>query len=383
MRFREDLAVSEIIGLTLVLLIASTVISALLFWGMPYMADKKAYVAAQSALFQFDAVQDLIDKTMNEGAFDFSASGGDGTSGNSKKLSLTLSAGQLFFNEESERFVLWYPLYKTNEKKDIFYFYIKDFKTDIDPFTFTIVITGIAPGHVDNGDLLFHAENLFTDEETDFSIECRLGEYKIRCVGVSLSDAVKVDINFISDSSGPGDPPVPYGRIWMFDIGSIRYKSAVQSDTYQAIVENTCVISAHNQVFTGFFNEPRYWPKTLLNGSDMVTLGFLQIKPDAATEGNTIDGNGNFEVEMSFKQDLSFVRESKERVYGDIGIKMYGDEAAISAWRFYYTQNLDFTYDENKDMLSMPYGSAYLIDGKCLFLSLYHGVCNVGMSVKK
>ncbi len=65
----NNIGVSDIIGIVLVLLIIGGTVSTIFFWGVPYMQDQKAFVAQENALLQFDAMGDLIEDAFAEGVF--------------------------------------------------------------------------------------------------------------------------------------------------------------------------------------------------------------------------------------------------------------------------------------------------------------------------
>lgn len=392
MQLRDENAVSEVIGIALVLVIASGAISAIVFWGVPYMAEKKATVALDSALFQLDVMGDIVDESLSEGAFEFSG----GTFGNSKTVNLKLYNGELSLDDKGERFVIYYPVYKTviskpeEMKFKMFEFDVSDFE----PYSFYIKISNVdLDDYNDKGWLNFHIENLSNGDETDV-LKVLTDCYKpgnSNYVEVAwtpgqdipkLSDSVKITITYIHKSPLIVPKVVEYGYIWLFDVGSITYESITQSGTYRAIMENGCIFSAHNQVFTGFFNEPRYWTQKLLNDTAITTIGILQIKRDPDGKADAISSRDAFDIKMSMKQTASTVRVDKIGVYGAIKVKIYGDDAAVAAWRFYYTYKLGFIYNEASGYLENDFFLDYLTEGKDLRFSLYNTICYVNMEVK-
>ena len=163
MRSRESYAVSEILGLALVLMIITGAISMTLFWGVPYMQDQKAFVALESTLMQLDAMGDLMDDAFSEGAFDIH----EGELVNSSKyMSFKLGGGEIALDPQGERFVFWYSVYNYKDiSDDRFDFDVDGFNPeDGDEYTFTFQYTFPT---ADPMDLIFEFHELKTGGQTD------------------------------------------------------------------------------------------------------------------------------------------------------------------------------------------------------------------------
>jgi hypothetical protein len=385
MLLRDESAVSEVMGIALILMISSGAISVIVFWGVPYMAEKKATVALDSALFQLDVMQDMVDAALGEGAFEYSG----GTISNSKTVNLKLYNGDLSLDDKGERFVIYYPVYDPKGvKNNMFKFDVSGFEPGGDETTsrtFTITVVNAKQEHIDSGGLLyFKVEDLITKDTIVKSSDLALGLTVIKWdppTKPTLNNSIKITITY--DDAADTKPPEDYGYIWLFDVGSVTYRSSTQSSTYRAIIENSCILSAHDNAFIGFFNEPKYWSQTLLDNTGMATIGILQTKRDPDSKADSIGSSQeSFNAKISVKQAMSVIRANKISVYGDVKVKIYGDDAAVAAWRFYYTSKLGFVYYDASDYLGLNFSDKYIKEGKVSLFSLYHAICYVGMEAE-
>ena len=372
MQSRESYAVSEILGLALVLMIITGAISMILFWGVPHMQDQKAFVALESTLMQLDAMGDVMDDAFSEGAFRENNSGE--LFGSSKTMSFKLGGGEISLDEKGERFVLWYSL--TNDGGGDFLFDISGFG-DADDTTFTIDNIGgglWTAGHLD----IYYLDADYDPDTPDIpDVEIVDPQPTIINIGpYNFSDAVRIDI--IEDGGEE-----LYGRIWLFDVGSLTYISAGSSTTYEAIMQNGGVLSTSGSVSRYFFNEPKYWPQVLLDEeSEMLILRFIQLKKDPNSEVNAIGGTGSGSVDFGIEAFNSTTMEHRTSLFnsgvGEPYLRMiiHGDEGAVSAWRFFYQHRMGFEYNDVDDVLT--WGPSSLDITNALF-SLNHAVCRFSM----
>ena len=347
MHSHENHAVSEILGLVLVLMIVTGVISTILFWGVPYMQDKKAFVALENALLQFDAMGNLIDDAFSEGVFD--VDNGEVVN-SSKTMTFQLGDGDVQIDTRGERFVFWYSL------ADKYDFNVSDFDPDGDENSFSIDFTD---GSASNVDVYYLYDNSLPPDLDKAIGDPTETEY-------SLHDAVQIDVKDGSDI---------VGRIWLFDVGSLIYESVGSSGVYKAIVENGGVLSTVNSISGNFFNEPKYWPQARLDNSSMLTLRMIQIKNNPNDGVDAISGTGSSKADFCIRPCSSMTMESKTQLFSNFKMKIYGDKGAVSAWNLFYKNNVGFQVDEINETLSWvkPPGNA--------MFSLNHAVCYIDMEV--
>ena len=188
-----------------------------------------------------------------------------------------------------------------------------------------------------------------------------------------MEDAIRIDV------TARDDPSTEYARIFIFDLGSILYDVTSPSNTYRGIFENSGDISISSGISNYFFNEPKYFPQTLLDNSSMLTSRLTQIK---YTPGDGISSIGGVESSTRIKfwlkpYNLS-TEESKTQFFGNFNMLIYGDEASVSAWKFFYKYRLNFEYDStNSNRIFWRY-----VEGNDFFFSFNHAVCYIKMEVE-
>jgi len=366
MRCCESYAVSEVIGITTVLLVISGGIGVTLFWGVPYMEDKKGSVSLDSALLQLDVMGDLMEDMFNEGV------------NSGKTVSFQGSSGNMYLDPQGERFVFYYSVYKY-DRGDFFDFNVSDFDPETgDPYSFTINVASAYPVW-GNPMLLNFTFTRLNDSLTGYAEESvpRDGSspITITCGSFPLSGAIRIDIR-----ARLGPILEDCGRIWLFDVGSLIYQISSSSGARRVIVENGGVVS----VMDGggyLYNEARYWSQKLLDDTTLVTMRIIQIVPDYDTGAYSVGGNP-VRLEFFIKTISSTVQESRQIMGGWFKMRIYGDAAAVSAWRYYYSRRMGFeAYPTDNDVLwlNFIYQSG---EGDFPLFSFNYAVCNVGMEVK-
>jgi len=342
----NNIGVSDIIGIVLVLLIIGGTVSTILFWGVPYMQDQKAFVSQENALLQFDAMGDLIEDAFAEGVFFY----GDEVVNSSKTMTFKFSGGNLDLNNQGERFVIWYSFF------DNFNFTVSDLEPDGNDKEITINIIDGSAQYIDVNYL--YDDSLEDDENKD------IGENTSH----PLHDAVQINVT---------DGSTMFGRIWIFDTGSLTFRSTGPSKTYNAVVENGGVLATGDRTSGYFFNEPKFWSQTLLDNSSLLSLRIIQIKKDTGEGVDTIGGTSTSDVKFWIRPYFGIMRETKKPIFNSLKMKIYGDNDAVSAWRYFYENRLGFLGDEvNETLIWVPPTGA----SNVLF-TLSHAVCYISMEV--
>jgi len=355
---RDNIAVSDIIGIVLVLLIIASTVSTILFWGVPYMQDQKSFVSQENALLQFDAIVDLIDDAFAEGVFYVDNDGTEEVAYSSKTMTYKLSGGKLNMDNQGERFVLWYSL-PVVENID---FNVTDLDPQGDEKSFKIEFT-----EGDSTGTKVDIHYLYSDSlsETDISIPLT----GIINTTYSIRDAVQIDVkdeenNFIA-------------RIWLFDAGSINYQSTGSANIYKAVVENGGVLATGDRTTGYFFNEPKFSPQTLLDNSSILTMRLIQIKKDPSEGSESIGGTSSIDVKFVIRPNCSLIKETKRQITGNFKMRIYGDSDAVSAWRYFYKNHVGFQgEDANEPLYWAPPKSANNV-----VFTLTHAICYISMEV--
>jgi hypothetical protein len=288
-------------------------------------------------------------------------------------MNLKLDVGDLYIDPKGERFVFYYSVYDNVSwgTENRFDFDITGLDDDDNEFVFTLTELPELP--TPPVEYYFNYTQLNTKETQSVSRTFTGLESSTITFNYPLTDAVRIDVN--------NDTGVDYGRIFIFDVGSLMYEisSSSSSNTYKATVENGGVLSTSNQISRYFFNEPKYFPQKLLDNSSMLTLRITQIKN---TSGEGVDSIGatddSIRVKFWLKPYNSSIEESKTPIFSKFSMMIYGDDAAVSAWRFFYKHRLNFEYDQ------IDHNKIYWdpqTDDDILF-SFNHAVCNLKMEVE-
>jgi len=370
MRCWDENAISEMISLVMILFIVTGAITSIMLWGVPYMEEQKIAVRWESSLLQLDVMGDIIEDVFSEGI------------NSSKKMNFQTSEGEFRYDAQGGRFVIYYSTYtdfdknKTGYEENRFKFNVSF--TD-EPYNFKFWIENICTAHNDE-------ELEFTATRLDGSMPSSTVQHSIPTPLViefnnfEFRDAVRVDITCIVE----GTEYIDYGRIWLFDVGSLIYHAVLRSESNRVIIENGGVISAHSD--SGYmYNEPSYWSQTLLDDSVLITMRTIQMKEDENRRLN-ISGFGTFQTEFMITTNNSTAQQIRQPIAFPIRMKIYGDDAAVYAWNFYYTDQMGFEKisegDETDDTrleIEMKVVNEVVKD---LYFSLNHAIYKVGMEVK-
>lgn len=374
----ESYAVSEVVGIAIVLAIISGGISITLLWGVPYLEEKKTTISLDSALLQLDVMGDMIEGVFRDGI------------NSSKTMNFKAGGGDVYLDPEGERFVFYYSIYKylgkyAGKDEKPFEFDVSDFDPEnADPYNFFIkVIAAPQPPWGNPGDPLtlnFNFTRLndsLTDYYEDSNVPVGGAPVSIRCKKFPLAGAVRIDIISIYKDPWGFLQRQDCGRIWLFDVGSLNYRTTNTLNAKRAIVENGGVISAVGKDNGYQYNEPSCWSPTLLDNSNMVTMRIIQIVSD---NYRSIGINDPAEIGVFIKAVNSTTLESRQTMGGWFKIRMYGDAAAVSAWRIFYQNRMSF-YPLDEDVLWLNfYGQSDM--GNFPLFSLNYAICDLDMEVK-
>lgn len=376
----NDIAVSEYIGYLLVFLIASSAITVTLVWGTIEMQNSKTTVHLESATLQLDAMVDLIDEIYMEGAFDYS---GVRDVNNSNEMNLQLSEGSVYLDDQGERIVFWYSIHDLGTKlseieKRLFSFDVSGFDPedgDEHMFHFQLNKAPIDTGTEEeySGGLIFRftrlADGTSSKYESDFSIGV---DYDVICEDFPLTGAIRINIydkQYFTE----------YGRIWLFDLGSLTFETSLHSK--KAIVENSGILQVIAN-YGNFYNEPRYWSwDSLDENMNMTTLRILQIRKNPFKGANSVGISGSGQINFLISSNSKSSGINQSRIFDDFRMRIYGDESVVSAWRSYFVNRMGFVYFNG--VLTKPVLEPIIdnIELKYIF-SLSYGTCYISMEVE-
>ena len=332
---KQSSAVTEVISLILVFGLMTSAISAVMLWGTPYMDEKKAEARANSALNQLNGISDILkDDVISQGI-----------NNSSVDVKFTFEYGNLYFNSDGDRFIIYYSL---DSNFDFNVSGLEKSEDDPDDDEFNLII------EEDPGDL----DELNISYLYDGSSETKSPPSGLISATQGIFDVVRMDIK---DSSG-----IVVGRIWLFDTGSITYKTSFSQGTFNVILENGAVVSGKDN--NGYLsNKP-----TIYNRAGLFVMRIIQIKPKFVTSG----GTGKITYKINFKLNESFIREKKALIPKCLKMQISGNDASVIAWKNYFKLNHGFDiYTENSAK-----GTIYTNCNK--EFTLTHSICNCTMMVE-
>lgn len=325
MHTRTNYAVTEVLSLITVVIIASLAISVILFWAIPQLDVKKDSVRIDSSMTQFKTISNVIEDV---------SSGGVNAS---NLVDFVTDAGEISIDSRGDRFIFYYSM-------------VKDFDFNV--------------SSLDNGDRVVVIDIKKTpwfNPTFALSTRClnQLGGSPVPIpfssgntinTNNNLADAVKMDIIKTN--------PLPIsiiGRIWLFDSGDISYKIGSSSGTYWFITENGGAIS---QYASGYlYHEPSFYSK-----DNSIVMKMIQLKP-----GDVQGGGGKGRYTFLIKSNANNVGEIKVNTYAYFKMQIYGSNS--EAWISYYMQEYGFKkFRVRPDIL--------YLEGDRIF-SLVQSVCDV------
>jgi hypothetical protein len=312
MRVINNQGVSEIIGLVVIVMIATTSIGIVVFWGVPMMESQKVFVRVDSALKQFEDLNDVIKKVSSRGV------------NTSEKFDFVTDAGQISVGVDNERFVLYYSI--TSD----FEFSASGFDKGGDDKKFTI--SGLSES--DREDLrlaIYHLDNHILNEEIIV-----IGVDGVVSIANSIKGAVRIDIHEKDDKSDV------YGRIWVFDTKSISYELSVAEGIYTVIAENGAVV--HISPYSNrLYDTPNLHYK---NNSESPQDSILIMHINNIKSKGYLAGSGMGRYNFIIKSNRSSVQENRIQIPENFSMLIYGRTNVVDAWVNYY-KSQGFSLDNN------------------------------------
>jgi len=360
----NNYAVTEIISFILVIFIISGATTVVLLWAGPAMEQAKTSINLESTFFQLKALSDLVDRVSNQGV------------GSSQEMSVETENGNFYFDDLSERIVIYYSLYEYDPAlaERPFDFTVERFEIgNPDPYsnTFRIdILSNPSPG----GKLKFelYKANKFVESAGPYEDTGSPDITFTATITDKINTKACIRILEYNLMAPPGTPTKEYGEIWVFDLGSLNYE-VESAQMSKAVVENGGVAKVTSGGYLA--DEPRYWDKNLLSGSNMTALRIINIQPEGS---NSLGGAGKFKTKFNITAEEVQVLEARTKVFGNIKMKIYGDDSVVSAWYNFYEDEMNFV--EFNGELSMPILGQGDIKPNYMF-SLVYAKCNLGMEM--
>ncbi|MCK4364746.1 MAG: PKD domain-containing protein [Thermoplasmatales archaeon] len=189
------------------------------------------------------------------------------------------------------------------------------------------------------------------------------GSWPISTGGVKLNGTLRIDLYF-SGYEGEHDP---FGRIWVFDLGSISYISPHDVGTQRTIFQNGGILT-FGPIISNVINGPSFFEED-------AAIGFRIIQINNTAIAN-VSGYGVFDIKLTMKN--SYSREP--RFYGAYHVKMqFFDpyQEMIDLWLNYYTKFHNFeTYaDMENAIIYTEYDppKRLVLDSSCIVVNVAGG----------
>ncbi len=190
-------------------------------------------------------------------------------------------------------------------------------------------------------------------------------------VPYNLEGIVRIDLysNDYPDSSDYGSDVsgrIPFGQIWIFDLGKITQTYRGAEDIYKTIFENGGIISSKSEYHSMTENSNIY------NYSS-----YLVFKLNLVRGINSISGSGSGIFKLKLKINNSYIRNEQNRMSSNLKVQMFGDYKEV--WYDFLTSPLrsyNFQeYSSNSDILLYDEGrSTRLILSSNVLIASISGV---------
>lgn len=258
-------AVSEVIGMIFVMFIVISSIG-MTAWFLPMLEDKKASICADSMYNQLDNIDAILHNMISQGEHC------------SRNFNIGFPQGDMMFGKEGNRFIIFYSLI------DEFDFNLSDF--DDNSFNFSVH----KPKHAHP--VWLNATSLIDGSKESIHIVVNKPHPVTEVIfdDLNLNGAIEIDIIQPSLNSS-------IGRIWIFDMGYIKYTTSSSRNTYEVIAENGGIHKGRNSLL---LNCPKIWI-----GDDYFIMRIIKLNP----EKRFTIGGGDVEFSLLIKINQSQVLE--------------------------------------------------------------------------
>lgn len=347
---REDRAVSELIGYIMILGIVISTVSVIFLWYTPFVEKQEAETQLNTVYHQFTALDKKIFDVVGQG------SNATGT------VDIQIEGGGINIDPKGERIVIWYSLEQNYE------FYVNGFQDGDHLFDIKKVGGGIWDDVRADGNWLNDA---YTAESDTKAVDGTFGP-SFDFNNKNIEDMVRINLTDLK-SLLTEDDDVVFGRIWVFDSGSVNYQFVNQYGTYKNIVENNGVILSYPGV-SNLLKKP-----IVFNNDPDLVLRIVQLKPSGAS--SSISGAHIYKFTARCADN--FLRENRTQIY-DIKMQVFslgGYDDDAQAWLLHYDLNYDF---EKANSLVARNENTIIPDPtkpekKDKILSLVQSICEVSM----
>ena len=328
---RRNKAVSPVIGTILVLAISLSTIASMLLWGIPYIESRKVNSMVTSVYNQFKTLDDALYLLVQQGL------------DASTVTSVAIEKGSININPIGERIIIFYSLNSDynfsvsglDDGNNTFKIRLED-DSSYDSIDSRVVATWLDPSSPSLPEI--RIGTISKDRFTTF----QFGQDK------DIKNMVRIDL--INNTFGGQ----LFGRIWLFDTGSITYDLPSSVGEYKVVAENLGIV-----VYSPAGPYLRDWP-VIYNTTDSLSMRILNVR---SSQGGSGAGIYRFLIQVNDDE----CTEANRQVYY-FKIQIYGDYSTV--WRDYFKSQHGFG----------EYGSGTLYRNIQRF-SLVYSLCNVNMGL--
>jgi hypothetical protein len=274
-------AVSEVIGILLILTISSSIISATLLWSGERMTSEKFRASTTSTYNQIRTINDVFEELISQGKnssrmVNFVADQGYVSVG---------SSGTRFIIFYSVNFTFWFNVTGLNDNDSSCKVHLYDGKiTDV---KITYLNTGNTQMVDINPDVSWDGHDDIPDTDVDVDIVAQ----------APLIDAVKIDLKNGSNYMG---------RIWLFDLGYITYEASSNQGVQTLVLENDALIRRYPDV-SYIVDDPKFYCNVT---HSYFFPKIFQLKPDADT---TMGPGGAYKFTLKLDESIARADETVQR----------------------------------------------------------------------
>ncbi len=322
MHNRSNYAVSEVVSYILIIVIIATTTSSIFFWYVPSVERIEAETQVNSMSEQLRYFSNALDNLLSQGV------------NASSMIPISFNEGNFYIESIKNvgdskiigsRIVIYYSLDPDYE------FNVSGLDDSDNEFEISFDGTDYPTGSVsaEAYDLIGTDDGMNTcSEDSDSEFEFSIGS-------INISGAYKIDL-FDEDNSNL------FGRIWVFDTGSVVYELNTGQGTYHVSAENLGVIKGFP---TSSSIDKR--PKVFYENNNLI-LYVLQLN---TTNDVSIGGSAGADVEIHAAITNRTILENRNVSY-NFKMQFFNDdfENDIDAWNVFYRIYHDFIKQDSDNI---------------------------------
>ncbi len=214
MRRKNNDAMSELLGLIYIMMISTTMISAIFLWAPQYLEGRKVEIRGEASLNQFENIEEVLHQVINQGV------------GGSKSVNFVTDKGYIRIESVGLRFVFFYPRVRD------FDFGVSGFDIDDPEKSFNYYQIEL-PGYWDDLDSSKKKVNFDIHYLNSDTAEPRITR------NISYPSNAPSTISFLNSSGSRGGDPI---NSWEWDFGDGSPTSNFQNPVHEFTQNNVYTV---------------------------------------------------------------------------------------------------------------------------------------------